>query len=340
MKRSRQTSSNTDGLVLALSGGIGGAKLVIGLSRVLAPEQLVVVANTGDDFEHLGLYICPDLDTLMYTLAGEHDPAKGWGRAGDTWTFMSALERLGGETWFRLGDGDLATHVERTRRLATGQRLSVITEDFCQRFGVAVKLLPMSDDPVRTMVKTGDRVLAFQQYFVAERCVPAVQSFSFQGVETARPTRAFMSALADDNLRAVVICPSNPFISIDPMLALPGVRAALTTCRAPVIAVSPIVGGRALKGPTAKMMKELGLPVSAAAVARHYGALLHGFVIDRADAALAQDIELSVHVTQTLMQALADKDALARTVLGFADALRRQPRPSGRAVPGVAEERL
>ncbi len=318
------TVNDHAGMVLALSGGIGGAKLVTGLVRVLAPEQLLVVANTGDDFEHLGLTICPDLDTLMYSLAGVHDRARGWGRAGDSWHFMHALAELGGETWFQLGDADLATHVERTRRLKAGESLSAVTADFCRRLGVETTLLPMSDQPVRTLVQTGDAVLPFQQYFVAQRCAPVVRGFGFQGADTARPLPAFMDVLASRTLRAVIICPSNPFISIDPILALPGVRTALSACATPVIAVSPIVGGRALKGPTAKMMRELGLPVTATTVARHYGALLHGYVLDHQDAAQVQDIGIPVCVTQTVMQSLNDKQALAQTVLAFADELRCQ----------------
>jgi LPPG:FO 2-phospho-L-lactate transferase len=251
---------------------------------------------------------------------------------------MNALAGLGGETWFRLGDADLATHVERTQRLKAGESLSAITADFCRRLRVATKLLPMSDQPVRTLVKTHDAVLPFQQYFVAQRCAPAVRGFSFEGSDAARPTPAFRDALASAALRAVIICPSNPFISIDPILALPGVHAALAACRAPVIAVSPIVGGRALKGPTAKMMGELKLPVTATTVARHYGALLHGYVLDRQDAAQAPDIDIPVRVAQTLMQNLADKEALARAVLAFVDELGRKARRSERtcAVCGAA----
>lgn len=324
------------GTVLALSGGIGGAKLVVGLAHVLTPAQLVVVANTGDDFEHLGLTICPDLDTLMYTLAGVHDPDRGWGRAGDSWQFMNALAGLGGQTWFRLGDADLATHVERTRRLKAGEGLSAITADFCGRLGVETTLLPMSDQPVRTLVQTADALLPFQQYFVAQRCAPPVCGFTFQGTNVATPLPAFMDTLASRTLRAVIICPSNPFISVDPILALPGVRAALAACPAPVIAVSPIVGGRALKGPTAKMMRELGLPVTAGTVARHYGALLNGYVLDRQDAAQSQDIGTRVCVAQTLMQSLEDKQALAHAVLAFADELRRQSLRGARAARASA----
>src|ERR1700726_3117190 len=260
--------------VLALSGGIGGAKLALGLSRVLPPGELTIVANTGDDFEHLGLLISPDFDTLLYTLAGLNDAARGWGRGDETWTFMKALSALGGETWFQLGDGDLAIHVERTRRLAAGETLSHITDDFCRRLGVGARLLPMSEDRVRTHVRTSDGWLDFQDYFVRRRCAPEVNELAYDGAAQARPHPAFISALADGRLRAVIICPSNPYLSVDPILAPPGVRAALKACPAPVIAVSPIIGGRAVKGPTAKMMSELGSPVTAAAGAQHHGGLI------------------------------------------------------------------
>ena len=251
--------SEAGGFVLALSGGVGGAKLALGLYRVLPPGALTVVANTGDDFEHLGLAISPDLDTLLYTLAGIDNPATGWGRRDETWNFMAALERLGGETWFKLGDGDLATHVERTRRLAAGESLSQITDDFRRRLGISARLLPMSDDPVRTRLLTAEGWLDFQDYFVRRQCAPIVREIAFAGAAAARPHPDFLAALADPALRMVVICPSNPLISIDPILSLPGVREALRACRAPVVAVSPIIGGKAVKGPTAKMMAELGL---------------------------------------------------------------------------------
>ncbi|HXP05851.1 MAG TPA: 2-phospho-L-lactate transferase CofD family protein, partial [Stellaceae bacterium] len=210
--------------VLALSGGVGGAKLALGLYRILAPDTLTVVANTGDDFEHLRLSISPDLDTLLYTLSGQSNTELGWGRQGETWTFMTALEKLGGESWFRLGDGDLATHIERSRRLTAGESLSAIIDDFRCRSGVAARLLPMSDDRVRTRLDTDQGWLDFQDYFVRLRCEPRVRRLDFAGSETARPHPDFLAALADPKLRAVVICPSNPFISIDPILSIPGVR--------------------------------------------------------------------------------------------------------------------
>ena len=312
----------TRSLVVALSGGIGGAKLALGLSRILPPERLMVVANTGDDFEHLGLAVSPDIDTLMYTLAGLSNPDTGWGRRSETWTFMAALGALGGETWFQLGDGDLATHVERTRRLAAGDTLSAITEDFCRRLGIAPRILPMSDQRVRTRVCTAEGWLDFQDYFVRRRCDPVVSALAYEGADAARPQPDVAAALADPGLRAVVICPSNPFLSIDPILAVPGLRRLLAGCTAPVVAVSPIIGGRAVKGPTAKMMAELGLPVTAAAVAQHYGGLIDGYVVDRGENDVPSRPGLRVVEAGTMMSTLADRETLARAVLAFADDLR------------------
>jgi LPPG:FO 2-phospho-L-lactate transferase len=321
----RRIGGDPNGPVVALSGGIGGAKLALGLSRVVPPERLIVVGNTGDDFEHLGLAISPDLDTLMYTLAGVSDPERGWGRRDETWTFMAALAALGGETWFQLGDGDLATHVERTRRLAAGEPLSRITEDFCRRLGIRARILPMSEDRVRTRVRTSDGWLDFQDYFVRRRCAPEVTELAYDGAAQARPHPAFAAALADARLRAVVICPSNPYLSVDPILALPGVRAALKARPAPVIAVSPIIGGRAVKGPTAKMMRELGLPSTATAIAQHYDGLIDLFVVDHSEGEISLP---NMHVAKAaiLMSTLADREALASAVLAFADEIRVEAR--------------
>ena len=314
---------NGNGPVLALSGGVGGAKLALGLYRVLPPDALTIVANTGDDFAHLGLSICPDLDTLLYTLSGEANPELGWGRRDETWTFMAALEKLGGETWFRLGDGDLATHVERTRRLAAGEPLSAIIDDFRRRLGIAARILPASDDPVRTRLDTDRGRLDFQDYFVRLRCDPVVRGFEFAGSATARPHPGLLAALADPELRAVVICPSNPFISIDPILAVPTVREALQACRAPVVAVSPIIGGKAVKGPTAKMMEELRLPVDATAVACHYRDFLDVYVADEADRDTVTGFDFPVELAPTLMVTLEDRENLARIVLRAADRMGR-----------------
>jgi len=308
--------------VLALSGGIGGAKLALGLYRALGPDALTVACNTGDDFVHLGLHVSPDLDTVLYTLAGIANRELGWGREGETWSFMRALEALGGETWFRLGDGDLALHVQRTRRLAAGATLSEVMDHARTRLGVRAHIVPMSDQPVPTRVHTPSGVLPFQEYFVRLRCEPAVTGFEHEGAARARPAPALLAALGSPALEAVVLCPSNPFISIDPMLAVAGLRDALEACPAPVIAVSPVIGGRAVKGPTAKMMRELGLPVSPAAVAAHYGDLLDGFVLDREDEALASALGVPALVAPTLMRNDDDKRALAQAVLAFAGTLR------------------
>jgi LPPG:FO 2-phospho-L-lactate transferase len=307
-------------LVVALSGGVGGAKLALGLSRVVPAARLMVVANTGDDFAHLGLSVSPDLDTILYVLAGLDNPATGWGRRAETWTFMAALEALGGETWFRLGDGDLATHVERTRRLKAGETLSAIMADFARRLGIGARLVPMSDDPVRTRLDTSAGWLDLQDYFVRRRAEPAVRTIDYAGAATARPQADVLAALADPDLRAVVICPSNPLISIGPILALPGLRQALALCAAPVIAVTPLIAGQAVKGPTAKMMRELGLAVTAAAVAELYRDVIDLFVHDERDPAAA--FPVPAVSANTLMLTLADREALARTILAAADAHR------------------
>ena len=319
-------TSSASSSYVALSGGVGGAKLALGLCDVLDdPARLTVVANTGDDFEHLGLKVCPDLDTLTYTLAGLANEETGWGRAGESGAFMAALGALGGETWFFLGDKDLAIHVERTRRLQAGESLSAVTTALCAKLGVPARIVPMSDDPVPTVVETPEGPLAFQHYFVRDRCRPTVLGFRHEGAGRARPCAAFVDALGAPDLGAVVVCPSNPYISIDPILAVPGVRAALMACRAPVIAVSPIIGGKAVKGPTAKMMAERGIAPSAAAIAGHYAGLIDGLVIDEADRPQAAAIAatgIAVEVTATMMTARAEKQALARAVLAFAARLR------------------
>lgn len=309
--------------VLALAGGVGGAKLAHGLQAALPdPRRLLTVVNTGDDFEHLGLSVSPDLDTVTYTLSGRANPETGWGVAGETWGFMEALAALGGPDWFRLGDRDLATHVERTRRLRAGESLSRVAAELCARLGAPSRVAPMSDDPVRTVVETaGEGELAFQEYFVRRACEPAVTGLRFDGAAAARPSAAFEAALADPQLAAVVVCPSNPYLSVDPILALPGVREQLARCPAPVVAVSPIVGGRAIKGPAAKIMAELGVEASAAAVAARYRDFLDGFVLDEADRALARAVErdagVRVLVEATVMRTGEDRARLAAAVLAF-----------------------
>lgn len=322
------TQLNADsGGVLAISGGVGGAKLALGLYHTLPSSQLAIIANTADDFEHLGLSISPDLDTLMYTLAGVSDPQRGWGLANETFHMMEALATLGGESWFQLGDRDLATHLERSRRLRAGETLTSATAVLCRRFGIDCTVLPMSDDPVRTMVQTAQGELAFQHYFVREQCRPAISGYRFEGIERAATQVEFMARLRDPNLRAVIICPSNPFVSVAPLLSLPGVRAALAATTAPVVAVSPIVGGAALKGPAAKMMAELGLSVSPLSVAEFYGDLLDGMVIDQCDVdcqAPIRDLGMAVCCTGTVMTSLRDRQRLAQEVLTFIDELNRE----------------
>ena len=306
------------GSVLALTGGIGGAKLCLGLQRVLPAGALRAIVNTGDDFEHLGLAISPDIDTTVYTLAGLANAELGWGRKEETWTFLKVLQTLGGPDWFRLGDGDLAMHVERTRRLASGEMLTEITADFAHRLGVPSRVMPMSDDPVRTMVGTPGGELAFQEYFVRERCGPAVTSLRFEGAQAARISSAAEASLGDDSLQAIVIAPSNPYLSIDPALAVPGMRAALRSRGAPVIAVTPLIGDCAVKGPTAKIMRELGLTPSPLTILEHYRGLIDGFVLDERDAALARRIDIPLRVCDTLMRSLEDRERVARAALALA----------------------
>lgn len=314
--------------VLLLSGGVGGAKLALGLARTLPPGDLGIIANVGDDFEHVGLAISPDIDTLVYTLAGLADPVRGWGRRDETWTFMSALEALGGPAWFHLGDGDLAMHVERTRRLAQGDTLATVTDALRRQLGVATSVWPATNDVVRTRVRTREGWLAFQDYFVARRCEPVVEALEYEGAGRARPCPGALAALDGTTLRAVIIGPSNPLLSIEPILAMPALRTALRACRAPVIAVSPIISGTAVKGPTAKMLRELGRPVDALEAARRYEDLLDGYVLDVRDARLAGDLspDIEVLTTATLMDATEHKERLARECLAFAATLARRRR--------------
>lgn len=318
------------GRVVALCGGVGGAKLAFGLSRVIGSD-LTVVVNTGDDFEHLGLLISPDLDTVLYTLGGIANKELGWGRADESWNFMEALRHLGGEAWFQLGDRDLALHVERTHQLRSGRSLTDFMRTAAERHGIASKILPMSDDPVRTMVATSAGMLPFQRYFVEQRCAPEVNGIVFDGATNARPSTEVLAALQAPDLRGIIICPSNPFLSIDPILAIPGIRKLLEAAQVPVVAVSPIIGGVAVKGPTVKIMDELGVPATSRAIAQHYGGLLHGLVIDEVDAADGAEIGGRVHITPTLMKSDEDRERLAREVLSFIDMIAADLRPKAKA---------
>jgi LPPG:FO 2-phospho-L-lactate transferase len=312
--------------IVALAGGVGGAKFAHGLAQVLPPEDLTVIVNTGDDFEHYGLYICPDLDTVCYTLAGMANSETGWGRVNETWNVIENASKLGGPAWFRLGDRDLGTHLERTRRLKEGQALSQITRDFCNAWGVQQVILPMSDQPVRTIVETEEGELAFQEYFVHRRCEPRVTGFRFEGVEKAEPAPGAREAIQSAD--AIIICPSNPWVSIDPILRVilptsmgegPGAALSLSK-RVRAIAISPIIGGQTVKGPAAKMYRELGIEPSALAVARHFCDFISGFVIDTFDRQLEGEIrKLDMHtlVTNTLMKSHDDRKQLAMAVIAF-----------------------
>lgn len=320
------------GRVVAFSGGVGGAKLSAGLAGTLQGKDLTIVVNTGDDFEHLGLRICPDIDSTLYALSGLDDPVRGWGRRDETWTFMSALKQLGAPSWFNLGDGDLALHVERTRRLRAGEPLSSVTRTLARALGIENDIVPMTDDEVATRVRIEDGWIEFQEYFVGRRCEPAVSEIKFRGAQQARPSAAAISALQDPLLRAAIICPSNPMLSIDPILAMPAMREALRNCRAPRVAVSPIIAGQAVKGPAAKIMAETGLEPSASAVARYYAELVDIFVVDEADADAILPAGMERLVTPSLMRTAQDKERLAHTVLAAADA-RRAAAPSGNGRP-------
>ncbi len=306
--------------VLNLSGGVGGAKLALGLSKVLPPDRLSVVVNTADDFELFGLHISPDLDTLMYTLSEVSDNERGWGLADETWNMLESLGQLDGETWFQLGDRDLATHLLRTQYLREGFSLKEATSRLCDSLGVSHQMLPMTDDRVRTRVGTNKGVLDFQEYFVRDRCVPEIKDIFLDGIESALPQELFDLRLKAPNLTAIIIGPSNPFVSIDPIIKIPTVRSLMTKSQAPVIAVSPIIGKESVKGPAAKMMRELDISVSCKSIADYYGDLLDGFVIDEHDAHQAKKLQsggLPVLVAQTLMRTIDDRIKLAEDILDF-----------------------
>lgn len=316
-------SRATPASYVALSGGIGGAKLSLGLAQLLG-DRLTVIVNTGDDFEHLGLTISPDVDTTLYTLGGVVNPQTGWGRADETWSFMQAMTALGGPAWFNLGDRDLATHVDRTHRLRSGATLTSITAHLAGKLGIAARILPMTDAPVRTVVETDAGTLAFQEYFVRDQCRPVVRSIGYEGAGAAGMTRQVMEALSASSLAGIIVCPSNPWLSIDPILAVPGMRGAMRASGAPVIAVTPIIAGKAVKGPTAKIMTELGIAPDARSIASHYGDLIDGFVLDVQDEQAAGHMPLPATVTNTVMQTLDDKVALARQCLAFCDRIAQE----------------
>ena len=304
--------------VVLLAGGVGGARLADGLARVLPPDRLTVVVNTGDDFRHLGLTICPDLDTVTYMLAGVNNDETGWGRAGESWRALDEVARLGGPAWFRLGDLDLATHLARSHWLDEGESLTAVTRRLCAGFGIAPAVLPMCDQPAPTLIVTdGGEVLPFQTWFVRERWQPVVRRVALP--EDARATAAVIRVLEAADV--VIIAPSNPFVSIAPILNVYPIRALIEDVPRAVVAVSPIIAGQALKGPAAKMMGELGLEASAAAVAGYYGHLIDGFVYDQQDAGMAAEDGLALLCTDTVMSDAAGRERLAGEVLGFVNEL-------------------
>jgi LPPG:FO 2-phospho-L-lactate transferase len=306
--------------VVALAGGVGGAKLASGLQAAVG-DELTVVVNTADDLERHGLLVCPDHDTVMYTLAGLDDRAQGWGIRDETFSAAGMLERYREETWFRLGDRDLATHVVRTARLKAGERLTEVCLGLQRGLGVVAKILPMTDDTVRTQVRTDDGWLEFQEYFVHRHQLPEVHEVRFDGADRAEATARVRGELGF--AETIVIAPSNPIVSIGPILAVRGVRDLLAAARrggTPILAVSPIVGGKALRGPADRMLVSLGHESTALGVARLYEGLIHGYVLDTVDAALAPAVEalgMKTLVTETVMTDDASRERLARDVLAF-----------------------
>ncbi len=304
--------------VVVLAGGVGGAKMVNGLAQRITPENLFIIANTADDFEHLGLYISPDLDTLMYTLANLNNPETGWGREGESWRTLEALAELGGPTWFKLGDKDLATHLLRTQWKRSGYPLTWITAQLCRRLRIGPTLVPMTDSPVRTIVHTDQGKLSFQEYFARRQSQPIVQKIEFQGADEAESNRDISNAIRMADL--IVFAPSNPWLSLDPILALPGMRRILTASQTTKIAVSPIIGGQAVKGPAAKIMSELNMEVSPFGVAHYLKDLLTGFVFDNVDDIHQERIAglgLNTLMTDTLMKSVEDQARLAKELLAF-----------------------
>lgn len=311
--------------IVALAGGVGGAKMAQGLQVALGPGELTVIVNTADDFELFGLHISPDLDTVMYTLAGIADPVQGWGIAGDTRQTLTAISEYGREPWFQLGDRDFATHILRSELLRNGQRLTEVSAWLSKALGVTSNIVPMTDGPVATRIMTASGILDFQDYFVARRQSDIVLGVEFAGIEGARPTAEAVSAIASADV--IVVAPSNPIVSIGPILAVPGMRQALEEANAPIVAISPIVGGQALKGPAANMLQSLGHEVSALGVVRILKEFVDGFVIDSIDRPLApaiEDVGVSVLVTNTIMGDLDDRKRLAEEVLAFASSISKR----------------
>lgn len=316
------TADNESKRYLALSGGVGGAKLAYGLAQVLPPESLVIAVNVGDDFEHLGLTICPDLDTVLYTLAGIVHPQQAWGRADESFGVLDELRRLGADDWFTLGDRDIALHLLRRQLLDRGLSLSQTAREIARRLGIATTVLPVSDDVLRTIVCSDRGPLAFQEYFVKLRCAPVVQALDFEGAAQARLTPALRELLDSADLGGVILCPSNPYLSLAPMLAIAELRDRLRDSKVPVIAVSPIVAGSAIKGPTAKIMRELGVQPHAGVVAELYADFVDAVLIDEADAGLARH-DARLVVAATVMKTPEQKIMLARRCIELIETLQK-----------------
>jgi LPPG:FO 2-phospho-L-lactate transferase len=307
--------------IVALCGGVGGAKLALGLERISSPGAATIIVNVGDDFEHLGLRICPDIDTVLYTLGNLSDLERGWGRAGESWNFIENVKLLGGDDWFLLGDKDLALHVTRTQHLHRGGLLNDFVAHAAKRFGIRSNILPATNAVISTMIDTDHGVLPFQEYFVKQRCVPRIKSIRFEGVASAAAAPGVLEALSDPVLHAIMICPSNPYLSVDPILAVPGIKDALQNASAPVIAVSPIVGGAAIKGPTAKIMTELNLAPSQRSIAAHYEGLIDALVVDSSDESETRDLPVRTFVMPTVMTTIEHKMQLAHDVVDIAATL-------------------
>ena len=306
--------------ILALTGGVGGAKLALGLASIRSADEVAFLVNTGDDFEHYGLHVSPDVDTLLYTLAGLNNQELGWGREGDSWNCLKTLDTLGGESWFQLGDRDLALHLVRTKLLKESMTLTEVIGHVATQLGIEHKIFPMSNEPISTRVNTVHGELEFQRYFVEQKCEPVVTGFRFDGIEKAQ----MVPDLTILSFDCVIICPSNPFVSVDPILAVPGMRDYLHSLHCPVVAVSPIIDGKAIKGPAAKMLSELNLPVTSYQIAKHYRGLVNGIIIDRLDSTNQADIKnlgLRVAVEQTIMRTLEDRKVLAQSAIDFAMSL-------------------
>ena len=309
------------GKIIALSGGVGGAKLCLGLHQICEPEELYFITNTGDDFLYLGFYIAPDVDTLVYTLAGVNNTETGWGRADETWKTHNVLGELGADNWFKLGDKDLALHLHRSKELRNGERLTSITQDIANRFHLKATVLPMSDHMIQTVIDTNEGLLSFQEYFVKQASKPKIKDISFKS-KNPEPSAEVTETLMDPDLKGIVICPSNPYLSIDPILSIETISQSIAESKSPRVAVSPIINGQSVKGPTTKIMNELGLETNVLTIAQHYKDYIDGIVIDTSDQDYAGQIEsmgIQVKLSEIMMNNDDDKKRVAEDVIHFID---------------------